>query len=141
MAVVARFLLDTSGAARMSRPAIAERVGPLLQAGLLASCAALDLEALHSARSPAEHRAVRTDRRLAYEHLPTQEEDWQRALWVHDALAGSGRWRAVGLADLVIAAVAERHRVRVLHYDADYDVIASVTGQDVEWVVPRGSAA
>ena len=27
----------------------------------------------------------------------------------------------------------------VLHYDADFDTIATVTRQDVEWVVPRGS--
>jgi len=27
----------------------------------------------------------------------------------------------------------------VLHYDADYDRIAGVTGQAVEWVVERGS--
>ena len=27
----------------------------------------------------------------------------------------------------------------VLHYDADFDVIAAVTGQVVESVVPRGS--
>ena len=27
----------------------------------------------------------------------------------------------------------------VLHYDADFDTIAAVTRQDVEWVVPRGS--
>jgi hypothetical protein len=28
----------------------------------------------------------------------------------------------------------------VLHYDGDYDMIAKVTGQPTEWVVPRGSA-
>ena len=27
----------------------------------------------------------------------------------------------------------------VLHYDADFDAIAAMTGQDVEWVAPRGS--
>ena len=27
----------------------------------------------------------------------------------------------------------------VLHHDADFDAIAAVTGQDVEWVVSRGS--
>ena len=27
----------------------------------------------------------------------------------------------------------------VLHHDADFDTIAAVTGQDMEWVVPRGS--
>ena len=26
----------------------------------------------------------------------------------------------------------------VLHYDSDYDLIADVTGQPVQWVVPRG---
>ena len=46
----------------------------------------------------------------------------------------------MGLADLVIAAVAERHRVAIMHYDADYDLIATVTGQQAEWV-PRGTVA
>ena len=27
----------------------------------------------------------------------------------------------------------------VLHHDADFDTIAAVTGQDMEWIVPRGS--
>jgi hypothetical protein len=28
----------------------------------------------------------------------------------------------------------------VLHYDADYELIARVTGQPCEWVVPPGTA-
>jgi hypothetical protein len=40
---------------------------------------------------------------------------------------------------LLIAAAAEAAGLIVLHYDQDYDVIARVTGQPVEWVVPRGS--
>ena len=63
--------------------------------------------------------------------------------------AGPGRaGRTVGAAgmsgrsasrDLLIAAVAERARVTVLHYDSDYDLITKVTGQPVQWVVPRGT--
>ena len=139
MAVVARYLLDTSAAARMPHRQVADRVVLLLSAGLLATCAALDLEALYSARSPREYREVRADRRLAYEYLPTEDQDWQRALQVQAALADAGRWRAVGLADLVTGAVAERHRVTVLHYDGDFDSVAAVTGQATEWVVPAGS--
>ena len=41
--------------------------------------------------------------------------------------------------DLLIAAVAERERVTVLHYDSDYELIAQVTSQPVAWVVPRGT--
>ena len=34
-----------------------------------------------------------------------------------------------------------RHQVTVLHYDTDFDLIATVTGQPTQWVVPRGSVA
>jgi hypothetical protein len=27
----------------------------------------------------------------------------------------------------------------VLHYDAGYDLIAHITGQPVQWIVPRGT--
>jgi hypothetical protein len=41
--------------------------------------------------------------------------------------------------DLLTAAAAEHYRASVLHYDADFDHIAAVTGQTVDWIVPRGS--
>jgi predicted nucleic acid-binding protein len=41
----------------------------------------------------------------------------------------------------VLAAVAERHGLTVLHYDADFDHVALVTGQGVQWIVPRGSVS
>ena len=139
MAVVARYLLDTSAAARVPHRQVADRVVPLLSAGLLATCAALDLEALYSARTPQEYREVRADRRLAYGYLPTEDEDWQRAVQVQRAPADAGRWPGVGMADLVVSAVAERYRVTVLHYDGDFDLVAAVTGQSTEWVAPAGS--
>jgi predicted nucleic acid-binding protein len=49
--------------------------------------------------------------------------------------------RGVKLPDLLVAATAERHDVTVLHYDHDFDLIADVTGQRVEWIVPRGRAS
>lgn len=41
--------------------------------------------------------------------------------------------------DLLVAAAAEAEGLTVLHYDADFDLIAGVTGQPVEWVVGPGS--
>lgn len=41
--------------------------------------------------------------------------------------------------DLLIAAAAESHGLTLLHYDADFDRIAAVTGQSCEWVVPAAS--
>ena len=37
------------------------------------------------------------------------------------------------------AAVAEATSLTVLHYDADFDHIAAITGQPTEWIVDRGS--
>lgn len=41
--------------------------------------------------------------------------------------------------DLLVAAAAEELDVAVLHYDADFDLIAQATGQRCQWVVPRGT--
>jgi predicted nucleic acid-binding protein len=64
---------------------------------------------------------------------------WRRALDVQGALWRAGQTRAVGFPDLLIAAVAERERVTVLHYDGDYDLIAKITGQPVRWIVSPGA--
>jgi predicted nucleic acid-binding protein len=45
----------------------------------------------------------------------------------------------VSLPDLLLAAVAERRGVTLLHYDADFDLVAEITGQAARWIVPRGS--
>jgi predicted nucleic acid-binding protein len=63
----------------------------------------------------------------------------QRAMDVHRLLAASSQHRHFRLPDLVIAATAEQYGATVLHYDADYDRIAAVTGQPVEWVAEKGS--
>ena len=45
----------------------------------------------------------------------------------------------LALSDLLIAAAAELNDLTVIHYDADYDRIAEITGQPTDWVAPRGS--
>ena len=46
---------------------------------------------------------------LAYEYLPTNDEHWQTALDAQRQLASTGRHRAVGMADLLIATLANAH--------------------------------
>lgn len=43
--------------------------------------------------------------------------------------------------DLIIAALADRHDLGILHYDADYDVIRERTDLDFDsvWLAPRGT--
>jgi predicted nucleic acid-binding protein len=83
--------------------------------------------------------ATRQNRARAFTLLPMLQSDFDRAADVMEALALSGRHRAVGLADLLIAAVAERAGLTLLHYDGDFDFVASVTGQPTQWIAPHGS--
>lgn len=139
MALIARYLIDTSAAARMANQLVAQRLAPLIEAGLVGTCAVLDAEALYSARSATAYERLRTQRRAAYEYLPTSDEHWQIALDVQRQLARNGRHRSVGIADLLVAAIASRHKVTVLHYDSDYEVLADLIGVEQRWVAPAGS--
>jgi predicted nucleic acid-binding protein len=139
MAAVATHLADTSALGRLRHAAVASALGPLIEAGLVATCGVIEFELGWATRTAAEFDEVRADRQAGYEWLATHDEDWHRGLQVQPALWRGGRIRAVGFPDLLIAAIAERERVTVLHYDSDYDVIAEVTGQPTQWVVPRGT--
>jgi predicted nucleic acid-binding protein len=139
MAAVASYLADTSALARLRHQSVAAVLGPLVEAGLVATCGVIELELAWATRTAAEFDQVRADRDAGYEWLATHDEDWRRALDVQAALWRSGQIRAVGFPDLLIAAVAERERVTLLHYDGDYDLIAHITGQQTQWIVPRGT--
>jgi hypothetical protein len=117
---------------------VRRRLAPIIEAGEAATCSIVDLEVLYSVRNFEEHRRTRRRRSLAYTKVPLTEDVFDRAMDVQGELSKSGRHR-VPIPDLLVAAAAETGGLTVLHYDSDYDTIAEVTGQPVEWVVPRGS--
>jgi predicted nucleic acid-binding protein len=139
VALTARFLIDTSAAARMGNPRVARRLAPLIDGGLVATTASLDAEALYSARGSAEYEQVWHDRRLAYEYLPTNDEHWQGALNAQRQLAHKGQHRSVGVHDLLTAVLAATHNLMVVHYDADFETAATVLTFHHRWVLPRGT--
>lgn len=134
-----RYLADKSALARLGRPEVGAVLEPLILSGAVATCGVVDLEVLYSARSHQDLVRTRATRALAFPLAAMAQADFDRAADVMEAIAGRGQHRAVGLPDLLIAAVAERVGLTVLHYDADYDLVAAVTGQPTRWVVPRGS--
>jgi predicted nucleic acid-binding protein len=137
MAVTPLYLADTSALARLRRTAVSDRLGPLLVEGLVATCPIIDLEVLYSARSLTDYEGIRAERR-ALRSYPITEAIGDRAIDIQHDLARRGHHR-LSLPDLLIAAVAGSNDLAVIHYDADYDRIAEITGQAVEWVAPRGS--
>lgn len=135
---LARYLVDTSALARLRVDSVGDVLRPLVQRGLTGVCGMVALELLHSGRNADDLRTI-AQWNEARDWMTTEDDDFRRAVEVQGELARIGRHRAAPPPDLIIAAVAERYGVTVLHYDSDFDVIAEVTGQDVEWVVARGS--
>jgi predicted nucleic acid-binding protein len=136
---VARYLADKSVWARLTKPTVRAAVALRVDRGLVGTCPIIDLEILYSARTGSEHDHFRAQR-TAFEYFPMTDEIAQRAVEVQGLLAQRAQHRSVSIPDLLIAATAERYALTVLHYDGDYDRIATVTGQATERVVPPGTA-
>ena len=130
------FLLDTSVLTRLSAPPILRRIEELDGEGL-ARTTMTDLEIGYSACNGDEW-----DRLLvalgAFRRIDVDEHHFDRARQVQRELAAHGL-KGRKVPDLLIAAVAEATSLTVLHYDADFDHIATVTGQPTQWIVERGS--
>jgi predicted nucleic acid-binding protein len=132
------YLGDTSALARARRPEVAVRLEPLLEAGLIARCTPTDLEAGFSSTDPTSHRRMR-EARASWPFVAMDQRALDRAVAVQDALAERSQQRGAKIADLLIAAAAEAAGLVVLHYDRDFDLIAGITGQPMEWIVPAGA--
>lgn len=140
MAALTLYLADTSAWHRATHPAIAAAWEQKLATDTLATCTPVRLEILYSARSATDYEQLSAEL-LALHQLPCGAGQFERALEVQRRLAKQGglHHRSVKIPDLLIAATAEAAGAVLWHYDEDYDRVARITGQHVEWIAPRGS--
>ncbi len=136
--ILATHLADTSVLIRLHHDDVAVRAESMFISGRIATCAIVDLELLHYARAGNEHEQIRRERQFI-PHTPITEAGMERAVDVQGLLAAHGQHRDIPIRDLMIAATAEQAGLVLLHYHPPFDIIAAVTGQPTEWVVPPGS--
>jgi predicted nucleic acid-binding protein len=134
-------LLDNSAWARLGvlSDQRAHEIADLVLAGRVGTCLPFLLEAGYSARNLGDRDALRSQLdalpRFAIDaDVERRADDAQRQL----TAIGHHRLPPV---DLLVAAVADRHELDVLHYDGDYDLIAERTDLSFGsvWVAPRGT--
>lgn len=136
---MARYLADTSAWTRsQATSTIAARWAALVELDEIAMCPPVRLELLYSSRGPADYR-IRAAELDGLEQLALLGGDAERALVAQGLLAARSQHRGPTPVDLVVAAIAERAGLTVLHYDRHFDAIARVTGQTAEWLARRGS--
>ena len=132
-----RYLADKGALARLGRPEVGAVLEPLILAGEVATCASSSWRSSTARGVHADLVRTRATRVLAFPLVDMAQADFDRAADVMEALAQRGQHRAVGLPDLLIAAVAERAGLTVLHYDADYELVAGHRPADAVGRAPR----
>lgn len=136
------FIVDNSVWQRGEQPAVAAALSQGMREDRLLTAGPLVVEALYSARNPTELQSQRAELTQGLRYLEGSERVWQLCF---DAMAGMAahapQFHRRPLADYYVAALAHEHRVAVLHYDADYELLHLHSGLlfDHRWVAPRGS--
>lgn len=135
MVVTQSWLIDKSALVRLARSPDAAAWMERIDRGLVRVATVTLLEVGFSARSGTDWTAGFEGppvSNMPTEYLtPTME---MRAVEVQGILAQRGHHRAAKVPDLLVAAVAEKSSLTVLHCDKDFDLIAGITGQPVERV-------
>jgi len=135
----ARYLADTSVFGRLTKAPVAAAFAPLAAEGAVGVCAPVVFELGYATRNSADYDVL-TDRLKSFPPIAVTEADHRRVLDVQAALVARGQHRAISFVDALVAATAEARDLAILHYDADFELIASVTGQSHQWIVTRGTA-
>lgn len=130
----AQFLIDTSALARLLR-GDGEQYGwdQAAAAGLIATCPVTELEFFSSARSAADRAQGIDDLRLLFGWVAVDDRAYDRAWQVQEMLTRRGQHRSAGPVDLVVAATAELQGLTLLHRDRDFECVAAITGQALQW--------
>ena len=140
-----RLVLDNSAWARIVAGQLPEELRLRWEASVYADeilvCDPFRLEALYSAMSATDYAQI-SEELDGFLRAPSDRSTWNLALAGQAALAAhrevSHRVKAV---DLLVAAAATQASAGVLHFDHDFDTIASHAGLAFEsvWIAPRGS--
>lgn len=136
-------LIDNSAWVRLTDAAVSDQraaeVADAVEGGRIATCLPFLLEAGYSARSARDHDALLAEL-LVLPRLRIDEQVERRAVDAQRQLARVGHHRLPPV-DLLVASIAERHGVGVLHYDRDYDLLAEKTDLRFEsvWLASAGS--
>lgn len=142
--VISGLLVDTSVFARLARDELIRRQLSVLTRTFTARrillCPPVAAEVGFMARNGKDHALV-ADLLGHFAECATAPTT-EQTLSIQHALWQGGLVRAACVMDTVIAAYAIANKLAVLHYDSDFEHIATAVPHfQHSWIVPRGAAA
>lgn len=132
---VTTWLIDKSAYTRISGSPDADLWIDRIERGLVRMSTVTRLEIGYSFRTAAQARLEVASPPLSLmpvEYLTPAAED--RAVELQLLLADRGQHRAPSIPDLLVAAAADIAALTVLALDKDFDLIAQISGQPMEWL-------
>jgi len=132
-------VVDTSAWSRGHRPEVRDAWVEALLSDRMRLSPAVRLEILLSARDAERFDSTQIELH-ALRTAPLNSSVLRTAEGAMRALAhrSSGAHR-IPIVDYLVAAGAQEVNATVLHYDADYDLLAAVMDFESAWLSPRGS--
>jgi hypothetical protein len=134
------YIADSSAWAHAHHTSVRDEWSAALRGGQIATGPIVELELLYSASAGSHFDQLAAD--LAQlRDVPITRSVTNAALAAFRELAQVGplHHRSISLPDLLISASAQDAALGVLHYDADFDVLATVLEFESRWIARRGS--
>jgi predicted nucleic acid-binding protein len=136
-----KLVVDNSAFQRGGQEAVRSRWLQALEEGNLYRTPILELEVLYSARNAREHTEL-SDELEALRPLALSAGIVEAALEAQAELAQhAAGFQRLSHQDYLVAAIAAANELGVLHYDADFDRLATHSSLDFEsvWLAPAGA--
>jgi predicted nucleic acid-binding protein len=122
------YLADTSMIIRLRHgQPLAPRWIDAVQAGLVGICPAVEAELIRAVASKADRDQLRQTLHGLFAWHPMPDRVWRFVEHTQDGLVNVGRHNGPSVVDLLVAGTAQAWNLTVLHVDADFETIATVT--------------
>ena len=118
-----RYLVDTSALVRIQRGQVDPGWDDLVERGLVAICEPVLAETLSTANAKGYERAEERLRDL-YPEVPVPDTAWTMVREVRRELARHSIHQGLSVADYLVASIAIRLKLTVLHEDGDFETVA-----------------
>lgn len=138
----AGLLVDNSVYTRLGHPTVAAVWREALARDELVACGPFVGEALYSARNVAELEQLLEELTVGMRYVELDDGTWRLAYEAQRRMAAvAPQFHRRPLGDYLVAAAAHQHRLGVLHYDRDFDLLVAHGGLRFEsrWAAEPGT--
>ncbi|WP_329384193.1 PIN domain nuclease [Streptomyces sp. NBC_01351] len=129
------FLIDTSALIRFYRGQVSPVWDEVVTSGVVGLCEPVRQEFLRAVGGRPAYYEADGLLRETFPYFVARDSVWEETSALQQRLADEGCHQCASPVDLLVAVIAQHHKLTVLHQDADFETIARLTGQPVRRIL------